>query len=334
MLNGNTLSAHDRFAATLLRMPHLMLRLLRLLLPPEVLAVMRPGGLRLCSELLIDDQLRKKHADALYRIPLRGGRQIYLYVMFEHKSWQDPLTALQLLTYMISLMHHLRREGQRLAVVIPIVIYHGHTPWSTAVTLRQLVDAPEPLRAFLPDNQVIVLDLPRADERLFAGPLEYTARLRALIAGQLKAQLPQQLQQIFTMIARSREEKSSHKALIQDILNYLSEVARPEQAGDLLAATLAGLQMESEDTMKSALDVWREKWRQEAIQEGLQEGWQEGRQEGLLEGLLEGETNGLVLQVRSVQRALRIPQSTEEQLRMLDIDELRQLAWSLYDRLP
>ena len=82
--------------------------------------------------------------------------------------------------------------------------------------------------------------------------------------------------------------------------------------------------------MKSALDVWREKWRQEAIQEGLQE----GRQEGWQEGLLVGETNGLVLQVRSVQRALRIPQSTEEQLRMLDIDELRQLAWSLYDRLP
>ncbi|MFM7835788.1 MAG: Rpn family recombination-promoting nuclease/putative transposase, partial [Planctomycetaceae bacterium] len=224
MSTDNPLNAHDRFAAALLRMPHLMLRLLRLLLPPEVLAVMRPGGLRLCSELLIDQHLRKRHADALYRIPLRGGRQIYLYVMFEHKSWQDPLTALQLLTYIVSLMHHLRREGQRLAVVIPIVIYHGQTPWSTAVTLRQLVDAPEPLRTFLPDNQVIVLDLPRADERLFAGPLEYTARLRALIAGQLKAQLPQQLQQIFTMIARSKKEKTSHKALVQDILNYLSEV--------------------------------------------------------------------------------------------------------------
>ncbi|MFM7165819.1 MAG: hypothetical protein ACKO3T_11285 [Planctomycetaceae bacterium] len=74
--------------------------------------------------------------------------------------------------------------------------------------------------------------------------------------------------------------------------------------------------------MKSALDVWREKWRREAVQEGREE------------GLREGEKNGLVLQVRSVQRALGMPQSTEGTLRMLEIEELRQLAWSLYDRLP
>ncbi|MFM8724284.1 MAG: hypothetical protein ACKON9_04080 [Planctomycetaceae bacterium] len=78
--------------------------------------------------------------------------------------------------------------------------------------------------------------------------------------------------------------------------------------------------------MKSALDVWREKWRREAVQEG--------REEGREEGLREGEKNGLVLQVRSVQRALGMPQSTEGTLRMLEIEELRQLAWSLYNRLP
>jgi len=33
--------------------------------------------------------------------------------------------------------------------------------------------------------------------------------------------------------------KDLHKALVQNILNYLSEVARPEQAGELLAATPA-----------------------------------------------------------------------------------------------
>jgi hypothetical protein len=41
-----------------------------------------------------------------------------------------------------------------------------------------------------------------------------------------------------------------------------------------------------------------------------------------------------VLQVRSVQRALGIPQSTEDTLRVLEIEELRQLAWSLYEKLP
>lgn len=152
---------HDRFAAGLLRMPWLMQRLLRLTLPREVLAVLRLKQLRLCSEMLIDQQLRKMQADALYRIPLRGGWQIYLYVLFEHKSWQDPMTALQLLTYITALMQHLRRQGQPLAVVIPIVIYHGSKPWSTPVTLRQLVKSPEALRVFLPEHQVLVLDLPR-----------------------------------------------------------------------------------------------------------------------------------------------------------------------------
>ena len=90
--------------------------------------------------------------------------------------------------------------------------------------------------------------------------------------------------------------------------------------------------------MKSALDVWKEKWRLEAIQEGLKagrkKGWQEGRQKGLQEGLQEGEKAGLVLQIRSVQRALRLPLQPESELRALPLQDLRQLAWSLYDRLP
>ena len=338
MARKDSLNSHDRFAAGLLQMPQHMRRLLQLLLPAELLRVMQLHRMQRCSELLLDDKLRKRQADALYRIPILGGDQIWLYVIFEHKSWQDPLTALQLLTYMTSLMHHLLRRRQRLAAVIPIVIYHGREPWKTALTLRQLVRVPEVLRGFLPDHQVLLLDLPRADDRIFTGPVDYVARLRTLIAGQLRLQLPEQLLQILCLIAEDSSEKSAHKSLIQDILRYVSEVARPEQAGQLLAVALAGLQLDSEDGMKSALDVWKEKWRLEAIQEGLKagrkKGWQEGRQKGLQEGLQEGEKAGLVLQIRSVQRALRLPLQPESELRALPLQDLRQLAWSLYDRLP
>jgi predicted transposase YdaD len=224
MAKKDSLNSHDRFAAGLLQMPQHMRRLLQLLLPAELLRVMQLNRMQQCSELLLDDKLRKRQADALYRIPMLGGDQIWLYVIFEHKSWQDPLTALQLLTYMTSLMHQLLRRRQRLTAVIPIVIYHGREPWKTALTLRQLVRVPE------------------------------------------------QLLQILSLIAADSAEKSSHKSLIQDILRYISEVARPEQAGQLLAVALAGLQLDSEDGMKSALDVWKEKWRLEAIQEGLKIG--------------------------------------------------------------
>lgn len=46
-------------------------------------------------------------------------------------------------------------------------------------------------------------------------------------------------------------------------------------------------------------------------------------------GLMESETNGLMLQVCAVQRALAIPQLTDQQLRVPDMNELRQLWWSV-----
>jgi len=148
--------------------------------------------------------------DGLYRIPVRGRlrRQVYVYVLFEHKSWPGPLTALQVMTNFISLMQHQRQMPQPFGIVIPIVIYHVSVPRRVPLNLRQLVDAPEPLQRFVSDHDVPVLDCLRADDLFFRGPVDYVARLRTLVASKLSAQLPQEVQQIMGMISRSKREKT------------------------------------------------------------------------------------------------------------------------------
>ena len=45
--------------------------------------------------------MQAHQTDLLYRVRLANGGQAYIYFLFEHKSYPDPLVALQLLRYMV-----------------------------------------------------------------------------------------------------------------------------------------------------------------------------------------------------------------------------------------
>lgn len=328
---------HDVFAAALLRIPQHVKRLLRLLLPPELQILLDLRRLQLCNELLIDHELRRKHVDGLYQIPMRGRlrRRVYVYVLFEHKSWPDPFTALQVITYIISLMQHQRRVHQPFGIVIPIVLYHGSVPWQVPLNLRQLVAAPESLERFVPDHDVLVLDLPRADDRFFRGPVDYVARLRTLVASQLSAQLPRDVQEIMGMISRSKRGKSWNWPLVRDIMRYTVAIAGPEQALDLKSAVIDGLQFRSEEEMRSAMDVWIQEWREDRLKRGIgPDPWEiEAEARGEARGAEMGEKRALQQQILSCQTMLQQSAADGDELDAMSLEQLRQRAAELLQRL-
>ena len=121
---------HDRFFKELFTRPEVTRDFLQNYLPVDVLATIDLSTLELQPDSFVDADLQQHQSDLLCRIKLRnveGGvhppeADIFVYILFEHKSYLDPLTPLQLLRYMLRGWERAIRNGGRLTPIVPLVL--------------------------------------------------------------------------------------------------------------------------------------------------------------------------------------------------------------------
>ena len=123
---------------------------------------------KLSAEYVSDD-LRKRHGDAVWRVGLRGG-WLYLVVLLEFQSRDEPRMALRILTYTGLLYEELVRNGavasgEPLPPVLPVVLYNGARPWRAAREMGDLIAAVGPELARYQSAQRYHV----VDERHFGG---------------------------------------------------------------------------------------------------------------------------------------------------------------------
>ena len=59
--------------------------------------------MELSKDSFVDKELNEQFSDLLYKVSLRDGPSINVYVMLEHKSFPEPLIAFYLLRYMVKI---------------------------------------------------------------------------------------------------------------------------------------------------------------------------------------------------------------------------------------
>ena len=69
-------------------------------LPTEIAKVVDLKHLTKENNSYIDEQFKESFTDMLYKTKI-NGEDGYIYFLFEHKSYQDPLVILQLLKYIV-----------------------------------------------------------------------------------------------------------------------------------------------------------------------------------------------------------------------------------------
>lgn len=158
--------------------------LLRNFLPAGLVAAIDWDSLALRDTEFLDQELRRSTVDLLFSVNI-GGRPALIYLMLEHKSHQDPLTAWQMLRYFVRIQEHWLREhpgATQLIPILPLVVHHGPQRWSCAQDVVELVDldgldpqVKAALQPFQPRFRFLLADLPEvaADElrRLAMAPL-------------------------------------------------------------------------------------------------------------------------------------------------------------------
>lgn len=244
-------------------------------LSDQALAELKLDSLQLRTGSFIDADLREKFSDLLFSVELagrendaNGGGEALVYFLFEHKSQSDPLSVLQLLSYIVRIWEQRIRDDLPMCPVIPLLVYHGESGWSAARSLANLIPAPAGLSSYQIQFEPPLLDLSCLDDCEIEGEPILRNTLRLLKYSRSK-QLLEKLGEIVRLISSALPERRLEE-WIQAIGVYIMTVNKNidlEQYKQTLASILP-TQFEPGSLADCLLEQGREQGREEGREEG------------------------------------------------------------------
>ncbi len=178
MLKKN--NPHDKFVQETLDKKDNAVSFVKNYLPEEIREVINIDSLEVKKDKFVSEELDEYYSDLLYKLDI-NGKDGYIYLLFEHKSYQDKDIGLQLLKYLLKIWDKKRKDDQKLPVVIPLVIYHGEQEWQVSTHFAELIDSEEEiLKKYIPDFEYLLYDLSQYKDKDIIGTRELRTRLEIL----------------------------------------------------------------------------------------------------------------------------------------------------------
>ena len=131
-------------------------------LPKSITDLLELAKLEFTKETFIDQDHKESRTDLLYKVPLKRETSIYIYLLFEHKSYYDPKIFTQLLEYLSKIYSWQLENQESLMVVIPFVFYHGERGWDLGENFQDsfpVNSIPKEFLKFLPNFAIQLLEL-------------------------------------------------------------------------------------------------------------------------------------------------------------------------------
>ena len=312
-------------------------------LPKSIVEQLDIESLTIEKDSFISKDLEEYYSDMIYRVPLKKGGTGYVYVLLEHKSYQDSWVAMQLLEYMVQCWKKTReeyiakrqkeREEQKakeqleqeedeeeieqeekekevfhLPIVIPIVLYHGKTEWRWGDNMKHLFDCDAQMQKFIPDFSYILYDLTKIQDKEIWGIVTLQLMLK-LFKHIRTPQFQETLRRILESVSKEIPPGDAKDILIS-MITYIMNATKMENK--ILKEIINENFDKGDQIMISTADRIR------------QEGRIEGRIEGIKEGEKKGEIKGIVsiLELRFGARGLHRMKQIQQ---ISDLKKLNQI---------
>jgi predicted transposase YdaD len=263
---------HDRFFKRLFGNLAVAADFINNYLPAEITARLDLESLTIEKESFVDEELRNHFSDLLYRVKLKTGGEVFIFLLLEHKSAPDVWVAFQLLRYIVQFWELSKSQGcEKLPLIVPIVLYHGPKHWNVPRRLNALVDSAgmEDLLEFTPDLEYYLRDVSlNGPEEIKGGPRLRSglSLMRYFFSDDLRHRLPE--------IFRNLREMAKSDALeySRSLVAYLSSAGKRIHKEDVKNAMQEVFTVDEFDKSASFIQEWVEEGREEGREEGLQEG--------------------------------------------------------------
>ena len=131
-------------------------------LPPILVESLDLENIQFGKEIFIGLEWDESRTDQLFKIPLKKGSYIYIYLLFEHKSYYDPKIYLQLLEYLSKIYRWQIDNEKELKVTLPFVFYHGEENWDLGFQFQEMFNLdtiPKEFHPFIPNFQIELFEL-------------------------------------------------------------------------------------------------------------------------------------------------------------------------------
>jgi predicted transposase YdaD len=156
MPDEDNFHAHDRLFRAGLSNPAAAAAFLIDRLPPEVAAHIDWSTLKLEPGSFVDPDLRLAESDLLFSAKA-DGRDIGIYVLFEHQSTRDPRLPMRLLRYKVGIWHRWEQDPSNrppYPQIVSIVVAQNGSVWNVDPSFSSLFSftgPDDPMRRYLPD---------------------------------------------------------------------------------------------------------------------------------------------------------------------------------------
>jgi len=308
-----THNPHDQFFKQAFSRPEVAADYLENYLPQEIAKTFDFKTLALVETNFIDQEFRSTSADLLFQIHTHGkksNKPAFVYILFEHKSYNDSMVAFQLLRYMVRIWERHIKENPKaktLPMIFPILFYHGESGWTAPVSFHNLFDQEniEFFRLYMPGYNYFLADLSRLPENQIRGDL-LTRAVILLMKSIHNKDLHEKLPEIFDLIYQINDPKEKIVDLLHLVLYYtLSGTKEADRT------KITGVLSKIDKTTEGIMTTIAESWVQEGIikgrEEGIATGIIKGRQEGIATGMEKGQQmNKLETAKKMIQEGLPI----------------------------
>ncbi len=301
---SDVINPHDSFFRETFGRKEIAAGFLREYLPKALLQKIDLESLTAVKDSFVEKELRQHFSDLLYTVRHQEGN-LYLYLLFEHKSYPDPWTGLQLLRYLVRIWEQHRKQHpkeRKLPAVVPLVLYHGRKKWRLSDRFSSLIAQDDnELVPFIPNFSWRVHDLSvLSDEEIRGGVLDRITLLvlRHIFAPDLHSRLPG----ILSLLQEAGEKQDSLE-MLEVLLRY---VVRATKTFD-------------ENAVREVLDRSGvgENFMQNFIDKYIEQGRNQGISRGQLEGLREAVMDILEVRFGSITLGIRKKISTCADLKRL-----------------
>ncbi len=263
---------HDRLFKATFKDKELAAAEFRALLPKALVDMLDFDNMVIEESMFVDDDLKSRHCDLLYRIPLVAGGEAFIWLLFEHQSKNHKFMGLKFLGYMVPIWEGWaknNKDAKALPIIIPLVLQHDPRGWKTPTRFSELYQAPaeliDALRPFILDFEYLIDDLTTAEDQALIdrpGPPAMPLTLLTLKArADIQPRHYKLLIQAFTALAAAGKDE-----IVRAILRYSALAATD---GEPIAATAAA---EADEEYRRIAMSYAEQLRSEGKAEGKAEG--------------------------------------------------------------
>lgn len=250
----------------------------------------------------------ESRTDQLYQIPLKSGSSVYIYLLFEHKSYYDPKIYIQLLEYLSKIYRWQFDHHKKLQIILPFVFYHGEEKWNLGFSFGEMFElkgTPKEFHRYIPNFEIQLFELADPGETFHSenNALYILIRLIQVIRAEPE-RFEGELIQLISILSQEKEA-SKRIEILFDMLKYIFSVRKDAKRFH---------RKEIFKPLEADYMTYLEELQLEYELRGMERGIEKGIERGKIDGRLETARN-LKAEGFDLSLIQKVTGLTEEQLR-------------------